>query len=46
MRPDRAGEALAACFDLILLDLMLPEGLGIPFRRALAYSADSEGRDT
>lgn len=41
MRLDRAGEALAAAgFDLILLDLMLPDGLGIPFLRALRSRGD------
>lgn len=35
-RLDRAAEALdAAAFDLVLLDLMLPDGLGIPFLKAL-----------
>lgn len=35
-RLDRAVEALdAAAFDLVLLDLMLPDGLGIPFLKAL-----------
>jgi two-component system OmpR family response regulator len=35
-RLDAAGDALAgAHFDLILLDLMLPDGLGIPFLKAL-----------
>lgn len=35
-RLDAAGDALAvASFDLILLDLMLPDGLGLPFLRAL-----------
>lgn len=41
MRLDRAGEALAAAgFDLILLDLMLPDGLGIPFLKALRSQGD------
>lgn len=35
-RLDAAGDAMAgAHFDLILLDLMLPDGLGIPFLKAL-----------
>jgi two-component system OmpR family response regulator len=35
-RPDEASDALAtASFDLILLDLMLPDGRGLPFLRAL-----------
>lgn len=35
-RLDHAGAALeAAHFDLVLLDLMLPDGLGIPFLRRL-----------
>jgi two-component system OmpR family response regulator len=35
-RLDAAGDALAgAHFDLILLDLMLPDGLGIPYLKAL-----------
>ena len=41
MRLDRAGDALAAAgFDLILLDLMLPDGLGIPFLKALRSRGD------
>lgn len=41
MRLDRAGDALAAAgFDLILLDLMLPDGLGIPFLKALRARGD------
>lgn len=41
MRLDRAGDALAAAgFDLILLDLMLPDGLGIPFLKALRGQGD------
>lgn len=41
MRLDRAGDALAAAgFDLILLDLMLPDGLGIPFLKALRGRGD------
>ncbi|MFM2281736.1 MAG: hypothetical protein RLZZ444_3967 [Pseudomonadota bacterium] len=40
-RLDRAGDALAvAGFDLILLDLMLPDGLGIPFLKALRSRGD------
>lgn len=35
-RLDAAGDALAsASFDLILLDLMLPDGRGIPFLKSL-----------
>jgi two-component system OmpR family response regulator len=41
MRLDRAGDALAAAgFDLILLDLMLPDGLGIPFLKGLRGRGD------
>lgn len=40
-RLDRAGDAFAAAaFDLVLLDLMLPDGLGIPFLRALRARGD------
>lgn len=40
-RLDRAGDALAAAaFDLVLLDLMLPDGLGIPFLRTLRARGD------
>lgn len=40
-RLDRAGEALvAAAYDLVLLDLMLPDGLGIPFLRAMRGRGD------
>ncbi|MBX9459369.1 MAG: response regulator transcription factor [Rhizobium sp.] len=40
-RLDRAGDALAAAgFDLILLDLMLPDGLGIPFLKTLRGRGD------
>ncbi|MBB1498118.1 response regulator transcription factor [Paracoccus sp. MC1862] len=40
-RLDRAGEHLdAAPYDLILLDLMLPDGRGIPFLRALRRRGD------
>lgn len=36
VRLDSANEALlAAAYDLVLLDLMLPDGLGIPFLKAL-----------
>jgi two-component system OmpR family response regulator len=38
-RLDEASDALAAAsFDLILLDLMLPDGRGLPFLRALRAS--------
>lgn len=41
VRLDRAGDALAAAaYDLVLLDLMLPDGLGIPFLRALRGRGD------
>ncbi|HBF31434.1 response regulator transcription factor [Rhizobium sp.] len=41
-RLDRAGDALStAAYGLILLDLMLPDGLGIPFLRALRASGDA-----
>lgn len=41
LRLDRAGDALAAAgFDLILLDLMLPDGLGIPFLKGLRGRGD------
>jgi two-component system OmpR family response regulator len=41
LRLDRARDALAAAgFDLILLDLMLPDGLGIPFLKALRSQGD------
>ena len=40
-RLDRAGDALAgAGFDLILLDLMLPDGHGIPFLQHLRARGD------
>lgn len=40
-RLDGAGEALAvAAYDLILLDLMLPDGRGVPFLRALRAQGD------
>ena len=39
MRLDTAGDALGgANFDLILLDLMLPDGRGIPFLKSLRKS--------
>ncbi len=41
MRLDAAREALAvAVYDLVLLDLMLPDGRGIPFLRALRARGD------
>lgn len=41
MRLDRAGDALAsAVYDLVLLDLMLPDGRGIPFLKALRGRGD------
>lgn len=40
-RLEQARDALAgAAFDLILLDLMLPDGLGIPFLRSLRARGD------
>ncbi|MEN9410834.1 MAG: hypothetical protein RL216_2808 [Pseudomonadota bacterium] len=40
-RLDEAGDALAtAHFDLILLDLMLPDGRGLPFLRSLRTKGD------
>jgi two-component system OmpR family response regulator len=40
-RLDRADDALAtASFDLILLDLMLPDGRGIPFLKKLRAKGD------
>ena len=40
-RLDQAGDALAgAGFDLILLDLMLPDGHGIPFLRSVRTRGD------
>jgi two-component system OmpR family response regulator len=40
-RLDEAADALAtARFDLILLDLMLPDGRGLPFLRALRAKGD------
>lgn len=41
-RLDEAGAALAvAHFDLILLDLMLPDGRGLPFLRSLRAKGDT-----
>lgn len=41
-RLDAAGDALAvAHFDLILLDLMLPDGRGLPFLRGLRAKGDA-----
>ncbi|MBC7312921.1 MAG: response regulator transcription factor [Rhizobium sp.] len=41
MRLDRAGDALAsAVYDLVLLDLMLPDGRGIPFLKVLRGRGD------
>lgn len=41
-RLDRSSDALAvAGYDLILLDLMLPDGLGIPFLKALRARGDA-----
>lgn len=40
-RLDTAGDALASAgFDLLLLDLMLPDGLGLPFLRRLRARGD------
>ena len=40
-RLDTAGDAMAgASFDLVLLDLMLPDGRGIPFLRRLRAKGD------
>ncbi len=40
-RLDEAGDAMAAAhFDLILLDLMLPDGRGLPFLRGLRAKGD------
>lgn len=42
MRLDEAGDALAtAHYGLILLDLMLPDGRGLPFLRALRARGDA-----
>lgn len=41
MRLDTAADAMAATgYDLILLDLMLPDGRGIPFLKALRQRGD------
>ena len=41
MRLDAAGDALAAAaYDLVLLDLMLPDGRGIPFLKVLRGRGD------
>lgn len=41
MRLDGAGDALAAAaYDLVLLDLMLPDGRGIPFLKVLRGRGD------
>jgi two-component system OmpR family response regulator len=41
MRLDAAADAMAgAAFDLVLLDLMLPDGRGIPFLKALRGRGD------
>jgi two-component system, OmpR family, response regulator len=41
MRLDAAADAMAtATFDLVLLDLMLPDGRGIPFLRKLRAKGD------
>ncbi len=41
-RLDKADDALAAAaYDLVLLDLMLPDGLGIPFLRKLRSRGDA-----
>ncbi|HTO33131.1 MAG TPA: response regulator transcription factor [Pararhizobium sp.] len=40
-RLDKAGDALVvAAYDLVLLDLMLPDGLGVPFLKALRARGD------
>lgn len=40
-RLDNAGDALAAAaYDLVLLDLMLPDGLGIPFLKSRRARGD------
>lgn len=41
IRLDRAADALSsAAYDLLLLDLMLPDGLGVPFLKALRGRGD------
>ena len=41
MRLDMAREAMATTgYDLVLLDLMLPDGLGVPFLKALRSRGD------
>ena len=37
---DAADHLASASYDLILLDLMLPDGLGIPFLRGLRARGD------
>jgi two-component system OmpR family response regulator len=40
-RLDQAGNAIvAAAYDLVLLDLMLPDGLGVPFLKGLRGRGD------
>jgi two-component system OmpR family response regulator len=40
-RLDQAGDAMAgAAYDLVLLDLMLPDGRGLPFLKALRTRGD------
>lgn len=40
-RLDQAGDAIvAAAYDLVLLDLMLPDGLGVPFLKGLRGRGD------
>ena len=40
-RLDQAGDAMAgAAYDLVLLDLMLPDGRGLPFLKALRARGD------
>ena len=44
-RLDEAREALAvAAYDLVLLDLMLPDGRGIPFLRSLRVEGRRQPR--
>jgi len=41
IRLDQAGDAIAgAAYDLVLLDLMLPDGRGLPFLKALRGRGD------